>query len=104
MLYFIILLIIIINNIQVFLKSMQGDMRMREKKSFKRFASLFLATSLFAGILAGCSETEEGTPDNSGTSGGGSTEEVIKIGANLELSGQCCFLRFIDWTRGRFSN
>ncbi|QFF98837.1 ethanolamine utilization protein EutJ [Psychrobacillus glaciei] len=44
----------------------------------KKFASLFLATSLLAGILAGCSSGDEGS------SKGGDT---IKIGANLELSG-----------------
>lgn len=60
---------------------------MGEKKSFKRFASLFLATSLFAGILAGCNASEEGSPESSGSTGGG-TEDVIKLGANLELSGQ----------------
>lgn len=52
---------------------------MKERKKFKKFASLLLASSLVAGVLAGCS-------------GGGSTSkeesDTIKIGANLELSGQ----------------
>ncbi|WP_342600953.1 ABC transporter substrate-binding protein [Psychrobacillus sp. FSL H8-0483] len=47
------------------------------KKS--RFASLFLASSLLVGVLAGCGTGEEG-----GSSEGGDT---IKIGVNLELSG-----------------
>lgn len=67
---------------------MQGGMRMKEKKSFKRFITLFFATVLFAGILAGCSTAEESATDTSSNSSGGSSEEVIKIGANLELSGQ----------------
>jgi branched-chain amino acid transport system substrate-binding protein len=43
----------------------------------KKFAKLFMASSLVAGILAGCSGTKEG-------SGGSNT---IKVGVNLELSG-----------------
>lgn len=52
---------------------------MKERKKFKKLASLFLASSLLAGVLAGCG------------GGGGSTSkeesDTIKIGANLELSG-----------------
>ncbi|MDI2589038.1 MULTISPECIES: ABC transporter substrate-binding protein [unclassified Psychrobacillus] len=47
------------------------------KKS--KFASLFLASSLLVGMLAGCGAGEEG----SGSKGG----DEIKIGVNLELSG-----------------
>lgn len=47
------------------------------KKS--KFASLFLASSLLVGILAGCGAGEEGTSSNGG--------DEIKIGVNLELSG-----------------
>lgn len=57
---------------------------MREKKSLKRFASLFLASSLIVGALAACSN--EGTTTESGGSSSESSD-VIKIGANLELSG-----------------
>ncbi|MDF2067070.1 ABC transporter substrate-binding protein [Bacillus sp. Cr_A10] len=45
----------------------------------KKFASLFLASSLLAGVLAGCSGGEEGSSSDGG--------DTIKIGANLELSG-----------------
>lgn len=57
---------------------------MRENKSLKRFASLFLASSLIVGALAACSN--EGTTTESGGSSSESSD-VIKIGANLELSG-----------------
>ncbi|SOC39242.1 ABC transporter substrate-binding protein [Ureibacillus acetophenoni] len=53
------------------------------KNKLKRFASIFLATSLVVGALAGCS--------SGGSSGGSSSSDnsdVIKIGANLELTGQ----------------
>jgi len=46
----------------------------------KKFASLFLATTLLTGILAGCSGGDE---ESTGSEGG----ETIKIGLNLELSG-----------------
>ncbi|WP_391209124.1 ABC transporter substrate-binding protein [Psychrobacillus sp. L4] len=44
----------------------------------KKFASLFLATTLLTGVLAGCSSGDEGSSKDGDT---------IKIGANLELSG-----------------
>lgn len=69
---------------------MRGDIKMTEKKTLKRFASVFLASSLIVGALAGCSSSEEGTTTTtSGGSSSGSSDssEVIKIGANLELSG-----------------
>lgn len=47
------------------------------KKS--KFATLFLASSLLVGILAGCGAGEEGSSSNEG--------DKIKIGVNLELSG-----------------
>ncbi|GGA26651.1 ABC transporter substrate-binding protein [Psychrobacillus lasiicapitis] len=47
------------------------------KKS--KFASLFLASSLLVGILAGCGAGEEGSSSKGG--------DEIKIGVNLELSG-----------------
>lgn len=50
----------------------------------KKFASIFMATTVLAGVLAGCGDTE-----NSGSSNGGSgsSGDTIKIGGNLELSG-----------------
>ncbi len=45
----------------------------------KRLTGAFLAVSLFAGVLAGCSSTETSSSDEKA--------EKIKIGANLELSG-----------------
>ena len=55
----------------------------------KKFGSIFLASTLLAGVLAGCgsdddSSTDSGTGDSGGSSSAG---ETIKIGANLELSG-----------------
>lgn len=47
------------------------------KKS--KFASLFLASTLLVGILAGCGAGEEGSSSKEG--------DEIKIGVNLELSG-----------------
>ncbi|MGY3187533.1 ABC transporter substrate-binding protein [Lysinibacillus sp. TE18511] len=55
---------------------------MRENKKLKKFGSLLVASSLLAGVLAGC-----GNGDSSGSGGGSSDGDTIKIGANLELSG-----------------
>ena len=55
----------------------------------KKFGSIFLASTLLAGVLAGCGSDDDSSTD-SGTSGSGgssSAGETIKIGANLELSG-----------------
>nr|WP_106781906.1 ABC transporter substrate-binding protein [Lysinibacillus timonensis] len=67
---------------------------MVQTKSLKRFASIFLATSLVAGALAGCgansSSSNGGTSTNTNEGGASSSEsssETIKIGANLELTG-----------------
>ena len=57
---------------------------MAKKKSLKRFASLFLATTLVAGALAGCGET---STDEGGSSSGNGDSDVIKIGMNLEITG-----------------
>lgn len=57
---------------------------MEETKKLKKFASLFLASSLVMGALAGCGGNNESK--DSGSSGGGD-KDVIKIGANLELTG-----------------
>ena len=51
-------------------------------KKLKRYASVFLASSLVVGVLAGCGSKDE---KSSGSSKGSSDE--IKIGLNLELSG-----------------
>lgn len=58
---------------------------MAESNKFKKVGSVFLATSLLAGVLAGCG-TGDGKESNS-SSGGKSDSDTIKIGANLELSG-----------------
>lgn len=58
---------------------MWGENLMFEKTKLKRFASIFLASSLVVGALAGCS----GGKDKDSAEG----SDVIKIGANLELSG-----------------
>ena len=50
----------------------------------RKFSSIFLASTVLAGVLAGCGATEEGGSSNGGSSSSGDT---IKIGANLELSG-----------------
>ncbi|WP_313150522.1 ABC transporter substrate-binding protein [Lysinibacillus sp. FSL K6-0057] len=55
---------------------------MRESKKLKKFGSLLVASSLLAGVLAGC-----GNGDDSSSGGGSSDGDTIKIGANLELSG-----------------
>jgi len=47
-----------------------------KKGKFKKYASLVMATSLVAGVLAGC-----------GTNSGSSENEIV-IGGNLELTGQ----------------
>ena len=58
---------------------------MRETSKMKKFGSLFLASTLLAGVLAGCNSDDE---NSSSTDGGSSSSgDVIKIGANLELSG-----------------
>lgn len=54
------------------------------KKSLK---SILLATTLFAGVLAGCSGGQ-GSSGSGGSGGGKSDGDTIKIGANLELSGE----------------
>ncbi|MFJ7840885.1 ABC transporter substrate-binding protein [Lysinibacillus sphaericus] len=56
---------------------------MKENNKLKKFGSLLVASSLLAGVLAGC-----GAGDSDTSSGGGSKDgDTIKIGANLELSG-----------------
>ena len=71
---------------------------MEERKKLKKYASLFLASSLVVGDLAGCSggsggssggssSGDQGTSTEGSGASGGSSGEVIKIGANLELTG-----------------
>ena len=56
---------------------------MTKYRKMKKYGSLFMATALVTGALAGC-----GTSDDSSSSSGNTvTGDVIKIGANLELSG-----------------
>ena len=52
----------------------------------KKFGSLFLATTMLAGILAACGEGGS-TGDSGGSTGDSGSDDVIKIGGNLELSG-----------------
>lgn len=53
------------------------------KSSIKK---ILVASTLFAGVLAGCSGGQNSTGGNSG--GGDAKGDTIKIGANLELSGE----------------
>lgn len=55
----------------------------------KKFGSIFLATTMLAGVLAGCG-SDEGDSSSSSSSDGSSSSssgDTIKIGGNLELSG-----------------
>ncbi|MFJ7649707.1 ABC transporter substrate-binding protein [Lysinibacillus sp. NPDC097279] len=61
---------------------------MREYNKLKKFGSLLVASSLLAGVLAGCGAGDGDTNSGGSSSGGGSKDgDTIKIGANLELSG-----------------
>lgn len=60
---------------------------MRESKKLKKFGSLLVASSLLAGVLAGCGGEGDAKPSDGGSSGDKAKEETIKIGGNLELSG-----------------
>ena len=53
----------------------------------KKFGSIFLASAMLAGVLAGCGSDEGGSSDNGGSDGSSSSGDTIKIGGNLELSG-----------------
>src|SRR5690606_19335487 len=63
----------------------KGEMMMTNHKKTKKYGSLFMATALLTGVLAGCGD------DTSSSSGSGGSSnaagDTIKIGANLELSG-----------------
>ena len=56
---------------------------MAKYNKMKKYGSLFMATALITGVLAGCGTDD----DSSGGSGNTVSGDVIKIGANLELSG-----------------
>lgn len=56
---------------------------MISKNKLKRFTSVFLASSLIIGALAGCGAKDGTTSGGSG----GKDSDVIKVGMNLELSG-----------------
>ncbi|MGE7919260.1 ABC transporter substrate-binding protein [Viridibacillus sp. NPDC093762] len=58
---------------------------MISKNKLKRFASVFLASSLIIGALAACGAKDDAT--SGGSSSGGKDSDGIKIGMNLELSG-----------------
>ena len=53
----------------------------------KKFGSIFLASAMLAGVLAGCNSDEGGSSDNGDSGGSSSSGDTIKIGGNLELSG-----------------
>ena len=52
----------------------------------KKYGSLFMATALLTGVLAGCGTDDDSSSSSSGGSSN-SAGDTIKIGANLELSG-----------------
>ncbi len=58
-----------------------------EHSKMKKFGSLFLASTLLAGVLAGCGSDDSNDSSSSSSDGGSTSGETIKIGANLELSG-----------------
>ena len=60
-------------------------MMMTNHKKTKKYGSLFMATALLTGVLAGCG-TDDSSSSGSGD-GGNAAGDTIKIGANLELSG-----------------
>ena len=45
----------------------------------KKIASVFMASTIFAGMLAGCGTAKD--------SSGGSESDTFKLGVNMELSG-----------------
>ncbi|NNU84333.1 ABC transporter substrate-binding protein [Geobacillus sp. BMUD] len=53
----------------------------------KRVAGVFFSLMLTAGLMAGCGGNQQGGSSSGGNGGGGGGGDVIKIGANLELSG-----------------
>ena len=57
---------------------------MRESKKLKKFGSLLVASSLLAGVLAGCGAgSDDDTGSNSSSSDSGSTSsdgDTVKIG------------------------
>lgn len=59
---------------------------MKETSKMKKFGSIFLASTMVAGVLAGCGGADSGS-GSSGGSGNTADGDTIKIGANLELSG-----------------
>ncbi|AEV20637.1 Extracellular ligand-binding receptor [Geobacillus thermoleovorans CCB_US3_UF5] len=60
-----------------------GEQEMKKKRA----AGVFFSLMLTAGLLAGCGGNQQGGSSSGGNSGGGGGGDVIKIGANLELSG-----------------
>ncbi|MGE7695466.1 ABC transporter substrate-binding protein [Lysinibacillus sp. NPDC094177] len=61
---------------------------MRDNKKLKKFGSILVASSLLAGVLAGCGNGDSSSSGGGSSSGGSSSDgDTIKIGANLELSG-----------------
>ena len=68
--------------------SIIGGFSMKEMNKMKKFGSILMASTLVAGVLAGCGSDDSSTDTDSGsTDTGSSSGDVIKIGANLEISG-----------------
>lgn len=57
---------------------------MTKYSKMKKYGSLLMATALVTGALAGCNTDDDSSSSGTGNSASG---DVIKIGANLELSG-----------------
>ena len=57
---------------------------MEKHNKMKKYGSLFMATALLTGALAGCNSDDDSSSSGSGNTVSG---DEIKIGANLELSG-----------------
>lgn len=58
---------------------------MTNHKKTKKYGSLFMATALLTGVLAGCGDDTSSSSESGGS--GNAAGDTIKIGANLELSG-----------------
>ncbi|MEK4387862.1 ABC transporter substrate-binding protein [Solibacillus sp. FSL W7-1464] len=58
---------------------------MTNHKKTKKYGSLFMATALLTGVLAGCGDDTSSSSESGGSSN--AAGDTIKIGANLELSG-----------------
>lgn len=60
---------------------------MTKHNTMKKYGSLFIATAMLTGVLAGCGTDDSSSTSSSGGGGNSASGDEIKIGANLELSG-----------------